>query len=71
MDDHNGDLFLLSLLDRLNLTDWPDLKFEKESVPFEKYEQLHLLGDEFLTLLLALVMERNNVGVGQCFTKMG
>ena len=64
MDDHNGDLLLASLLNRFNLASWSDLTIENETIPAEKYEQQHQLGDTFLSLLLALVCERYSVGVG-------
>ena len=50
MDHTDGDLFLMTLLDRFDITEWTDLSLESEEVPFrvENYEQLHRLGDEFL-----------------------
>ena len=70
MDHTDGDLFLMTLLDRFDITEWTDLSLESEEVPFrvENYEQLHRLGDEFLGVLLALIMERNMKGVGEDHT---
>jgi hypothetical protein len=65
MDDANGDDVLMSMLMRFGLFDWWSGKLESDETPFEAYDVKHQLGDEFLSLLLAILMERNNTGVGE------
>ena len=67
MDDTYGDDLLMSLLMRFDLYDWWGGKLEDDGVPLEAYDLKHQLGDEFLALLLAILMERNNVRVGEFF----
>ena len=67
MDDTYGDDLLMSLLMRFDLYDWWGGKLEDDGVPLKAYDLKHQLGDEFLALLLAILMERNNVRVGEFF----
>ena len=42
-------------------------EIEQEDKDVDKYEQKHQMGDEFLTLLLGIIMERNNPAIGMTF----
>ena len=42
-------------------------EIEQDDKDVDKYEQKHQMGDEFLTLLLGIIMERNNPAIGMTF----
>lgn len=65
LDDTGGDEFIMSILNRFNLLDWYNGRMEATDVGDESYENGHLLGNEFLSIVLGIIMERHQIGVGQ------